>query len=146
MDFFGFNGGTLGGGGGTWGGGNIIGGGDWGSGGGSGINWQSVINQGFGLGSQAIGAWGHNPTQQIGGAGVLGIGQGYSPAAILNASGGMQRPPTGVISNPGLTGANGGVAEDALGSLSRFVTQHSGMVFIGIAAMFLLYRQPPSRR
>lgn len=119
----------------------------------SGINWQSIINQGFGLGSQAISAWGHNPTQQVGTSGIIGIGQGYSPAAVLQAQSQqnsqlLSQQQALLAAQRGHTVAIGGqgVAEDALGSLGVFVSQHPLMVFGGIAALLLLYKQPPSRR
>jgi hypothetical protein len=134
MDFFGFTDPSYsigGGSGSTWGGG---------------IDWQSIINQGFGLGSQAISAWGHNPTQQVGTGGIIGIGQGYSPAALLQASAQQQIAQQPVFSAPHAGPGGQGVAEDALGSLGVFVSQHPLMVFGGIAALFLLMTKPPSRR
>lgn len=118
---------------------------------GSGINWGSVINQGFGLASQIIGAWGRNPTQQIGYGGVTGIGQGYSPAAInqsqaqIQAAIAQQQQAALLANRTGGVGGSG-VAEDFLGSLTSFVSRNPVPVFGGIFALYLLMREPPRRR
>jgi hypothetical protein len=113
-----------------------------------GINWNNVLDLGFGLGSQIVQAQGRNPTQQIGGAGVVGIGGGYNPSSVLQAGAAYNRGagqvPIYAAAGAGVHG--GGVAEDTVGSLSRIVAQHPLMIFGGIAALFLLYRQPPGRR
>jgi hypothetical protein len=132
-------------------GGTVYGGGN---SGGSGIDWQSVINQGFGAASQIFGAWGPRPTQQTGPGGVP-IGGGYSPAAYnqsqaqlqqaiaqqqqaaLNAQGGV-RPGT----NTGLgTSVGGGVD-----GIIQWATANPIPVFLGIAGVFLLFREPPRGR
>lgn len=113
------------------------------------IDWQRIIDQAFATGSQAINAYsgrtggvqvGYNPQQ----GGIFAIQQTspvYDEAAIY-ARGGVA--PYGV--NPYTQGPQGGAAEDALGSVANFVSQHPIWVFGGLAALYLLYRQPPHRR
>ena len=116
------------------------------------IDWQAVINQGFAVGSQAIAAYsgahggiqvGYNPAQ----GGVFAI-QATRPvydetqAYLNNPYAGLNAQQVAALQAQN----RGGVAEDALGSLASFVSQHPIMVFGGIAALFLLYREPPRRR
>ena len=115
---------------------------------GGGVNWQSIINQGFGLGSQAIGAFGHHPTQQVG-AGGSPVGGGYSPQAIKQANaqlqnsiGAQQRQLSGGGSSGGLGSSVGGGVDGIIG----WATRNPIPVFLGIAGVFLLMKQPPGRR
>jgi hypothetical protein len=111
------------------------------------IDWQSIINQGFAVGSQAINAFGgaHTGTQ-VGvnsSGGIFAIQQTTHPTfdeATLYSQG------VNPVGGTPVVVPQQGVAEDALGSISALVSQHPIMVFGGIAALFLLYREPPRRR
>lgn len=120
-----------------------------GSGGGGGIDWNSVINQGFGIGSQIIGAWGRNPTQQIG-AGGSPIGGGYSPAAINTSQAQIQQAiasqQAALQQQRQLTGSGGVGLDDAASSITGFITRNPLLVAGGVLGLFLLMREPPRRR
>ncbi len=106
------------------------------TGGGNAPWWASFINQGFGLTSQIIGAYGHNPTQQIG-YGLQSYGHGgYAPQPQALPSGGPQTggPP------------NGGLAEDAFGNLTDFIGKHPLPIAAGVVGLYLLMREPPRSR
>jgi hypothetical protein len=113
-------------------------------------NWGSqIFNQGISLGSQIIGAWGRNPTQQIGT--VPGVGQGYSPAAVLQAQG--QNAAAIAAQQQALLnasrGQSGGVGSTVGGGVDGIINWAAANpipVFLGIAGVFLLFRQPPGRR
>lgn len=114
---------------------------------GSSIDWNNVINQGFGIGSQAIAAWGRNPTQQIGNSSVIGIGQGYSPAATLSAQAQAQAAFLAQQRALGGGGGAGGVGlDDAATSITGFISRNPLLVAGGVLGLFLLFRQPPGRR
>ena len=116
-------------------------------------NWLTVFNQSVGLASQAISAWGHNPSTQVGQQYSGGV---FTIQAIRPAYDDTTAYYRNVQSNPYaglnaqqlavLTAQRGGVAEDALGSLGNFVSAHPLMVFGGIAAVYLLMSEPPRRR
>ncbi len=115
---------------------------------GSGINWNSMWNSIFGVGSQAIAAWGQNPSQQVGN--VPGIGQGYSPAAInqsqaaIQAAIAQQQAALGLNNPRNLAG--GGIAEDAFGGITNFISRNP-IAVAGLAfGAYLLMREPPRRR
>ncbi len=117
--------------------------------GGGGIDWQSIINQGFGIGSQIIGAWGHNPTQQIG-PGGMPIGQGYSPAAQLQAQAQLQQAiaqqNAQLYGNQyGGQGVGTSVGSGLDGAIN-WAVNNPIPVFLGIAGLFLLFREPPRSR
>ena len=113
------------------------------------IDWQSIINQGFAVGSQAITAFsgahggtqiGYN-TSQGGIFAIQATRPVYDEATMYaNPYAGMNAQQIAALQN------RGGVAEDALTSTANFVSQHPIMVFGAIAALFLLYREPPRRR
>lgn len=116
--------------------------------GGSRIDWQSVINQGFGITSQILASRGKYPTQQIG-AGGTPIGGGYSPAAQLQAQAQVQQAIAQQSANQavGLRGGNGGVGlDDAATSITSFVQRNPLLVGGGVLALYLLMREPPRRR
>lgn len=121
--------------------------GSWGSGGGNPIDWMQIINQGFGLGSQAISAWGRNPTQQVGNVSTVGIGQGYSPAAIAqsqaNAIAAAQQQ---ALLQQGRAGAGGVGLDDAATSITSFITRNPLLVGAVVLGAVLLFREPPRRR
>lgn len=118
-------------------------------GGGSSVNWNNIWNNIFGVGSQAIAAWGNNPTQQVGNYGTVGIGQGYSPAAIgqsyaqIAAAQAQQQQYAGGI-RPNTAGGLG--LDDAAGSITSFITRNPLLVAGGVLGVYLLMREPPRRR
>lgn len=110
------------------------------------IDFNSIINQGFGIGSQLIASLGKRPTQQI----------GYSPGTGLFAIG---TPATGYDSASYQTGQltaaqyaqlqgaqRGGVAEDAVSSITSFVSRNPLLVGAALLGTYLLFREPPRRR
>lgn len=114
---------------------------------GGGLDWQSIINQGFGAASQIFAAWGRNPTQQTG-VGGMPIGGGYSPSQILGAAGSMVRNTT-PVNNVGSVPNSGGIGNtvgSGLDGIFNWAATNPVPVFIGIAGLFLLFRQPPGRR
>lgn len=109
-------------------------------------NWGDNI---FAIGSQIIGAWGRNPTQQIGSGQVGGIGGGYSPAAIQQQIAAQQAALAAQANNRGGTNASGGVGSTVGGGLDGVIdwaTKNPLPVFLGIAGVFLLFKSPPGRR
>jgi hypothetical protein len=106
------------------------------------VNWQSIINQGYGITSQILAAYGHHPSQQIG-AGGLPIGGGYAPTQILNSAAGLS-----AANRPGTVGP-GGVGSSLGGGVDgiiQWATANPVPVFLLIGGVFLLMRQPPGRR
>ena len=117
-------------------------------GGGSGVNWNNIWNNIFGVGSQAIAAWGNNPTQQVGNYGTVGIGQGYSPAAIgqsyaqIAAANAQQQAMYG----SGRPQSQANSLDGIFGSLTNTISNNP-LIFAGAAVgLYLLFRQPPGRR
>ena len=114
-------------------------------------NWLTVFNQSVGLASQAISAWGRNPSTQVGqqySGGVFTI-QAIRPAyddTTMYQRGIQTNPYAGFTPDQLAALQRGGAAEDALGSIGNFVSAHPLMVFGGIAALFLLFKEPPRRR
>lgn len=116
-----------------------------------GINWNNILNQAFGVGSQAIQAFGRNPTQQIASYGVTGVGGGYSPASALAAA---QQRAGGVSQYNALTPAQQSALlaqQQGLGSsvgggvdgIINWAVANPVPVFLGLAGVFLLFRDPP---
>lgn len=117
--------------------------------GGSRIDWNNIINQGFGIGSQIITATGKNPSTQF----------GFNPATGgIFAIGGQQLGQQGAnyASNPyaNMTpqqlaayqqSIGGGVGSGIDGALS-WVQKNPLLVGGVVLGAFLLFRQPPGRR
>lgn len=113
------------------------------------IDWQSVINQGFAIGSQIVGAIGKRPTTQIA-SGQSGI------FAVNPPAGAYSEMPPGYyqLASQQQTAAllaaqqnrSGLGADDALGSVLSFVQRNP--LFVGAIALglFLLFKEPPRRR
>jgi hypothetical protein len=116
--------------------------------GGGGINWMDIINRGFDVGSQAIGAWGRNPSQQVGNYATKGIGGGYAPAAVQQYS----NPYANMTpaQQQALIAAQGGGVGSTVGSgvdgMFDWMQRNPLPVFLGIGAAFLLFMKPPGRR
>lgn len=109
------------------------------------LDWNNIINQGFAIGSQIIGAFGRNPTTQI----------GYNPATGgIFAIGGQQQVPPYQNPYAGLTAdqvrqLQGGVGSTVGGGIDGIVNwllANPVITFGGIAALYLLFREPPRRR
>lgn len=109
-------------------------------------DWMSIINRGFDVGSQAIAAWGRNPSQQVGYSGTVGIGQGYSPAASLQYQAALAQARAYQNNNPQGAGNLGSTVGGGIDGVIDWATRNPIPVFLGIAGVFLLFRQPPGRR
>jgi hypothetical protein len=114
------------------------------------IDWNSIINQGFAIGSQAIGAFGKRPTTQVaaGQGGIFainapnatysnGVPPGYyqlaaqqQTAALLAAQ--QNRNRLGV--------------DDAIGSILSYIERNPLFVGAIVLGLFLLFKEPPRRR
>lgn len=116
---------------------------------GGGLDWQSIINQGFGAASQIFAAWGRNPTQQTGVGGVP-IGGGYSPAQVLGAAGQLnqnanlsaQQQAALLAANQSRTNSLDGI----FGSLTTTISNNPLIFAAGAVGLYLLFREPPRRR
>lgn len=116
----------------------------------TGIDWNGIINRGFGLASQIFARGGRYQTQQTGPDGNP-IGQGYSPAATLSAQAQAQQA---WLQQQQLLQANsqynrGGGANSLDGIASSLVNTISNnpLIFaaLGVGA-YLLFREPPKSR
>lgn len=114
------------------------------------IDWQSVINQGFAVGSQAIAAFGKKPSTQVaaGPGGVFSINPAnptYSqvPPGYYDIAAQQQ---TAALLAAQQQNRNGLGADDAIGSVLQFVQRNP--LFVGAIALglFLLFKEPPKRR
>lgn len=127
--------------------GNIDGGTVYGSDGVGGSWWDNWGDNVFGLISQGISAWGRTPTQQIGSGQIGGVGGGYSPAAIQQQIAAQQAAlaaQQNQIRNNG--GGVGSTVGSGLDGVVAWATANPLPVFLGIGALFLLFKQPPGRR
>lgn len=110
------------------------------------LNWNNIINQGFAIGSQLIGAFGRNPTQQIGynqSQGIFAIGQPTQVSYQQNNPYANMSPTQ--IQAYQQASIGGGVGS-GIDSTIAWATKNPLLVFGGIAAVFLLFREPPRRR
>jgi hypothetical protein len=118
---------------------------DYGSSGG--INWNNIINQAFGIGSQAIAAFsGKNTGTQI----------GYNPASQSvfaiqpNQSPRFDDTPTYYAQGQQPAGYGpqgvGGTVGSGVDGIFNWLMSNPLITFGGIAALFLLFREPPRRR
>ena len=111
------------------------------------IDWNSIIRQAIATGDHAISAFsGAHTGTQVGvnaQGGIFSITPSYDEATLYNRG---LNPVTGYPYASTQYPAQQGVAEDALGSIGNFVSQHPLMVFGGIAALLLLMREPPRSR
>lgn len=115
---------------------------------GNAIDWNNVINQSFGVGSQAIAAWGRNPSTQVAynpaNGGIFAIpgpgqvqgqyGQGLTAGQLQQLNYGQQQGTLGSGVGSGLDGA------------LNWVTKNPLLVGAVALGAFLLFKQPPSRR
>lgn len=116
---------------------------------GGGLDWQSIINQGFGAASQIFAAWGRNPTQQTGVGGVP-IGGGYSPAQILGAAGSLNQSSNMNAANAAALAAANANRSNSLdsifGNLTYTIQQNPLIFAAGAVGLYLLFREPPRGR
>lgn len=112
---------------------------------GSGINWQSIINQGFGAASQIFGAWGPRATQQTG-AGGAPIGSGYSPAAVLQSAAQLQAAQQQQAQQRALTGGGSNSLDGIFASLTSTISSNPLIFAAAGVGLYLLMREPPRRR
>lgn len=115
-------------------------------------NWLTVFNQSVGLASQAISAWGRNPSAQIqqqysGGVFTIqGLRPVYDDRLVPYANSGTQVPmnyggqPQNVGSAVGM-GVGTGI-DAALG----WATSNPMFVIGAGLALYLLFKEPPRRR
>lgn len=111
------------------------------------IDWNAIINQGFGLGSQAISAFsGRNSGTQIGynsSQGVFAINPGGSGGGYR----GYDEMATYAPGGGRMPVAAGGVGlDDAAGSVMGFVERNPLLVGAVAVGAYLLFREPPRRR
>lgn len=111
------------------------------------IDWNSIIQQGFAVGSQAINAWsgqnggvqvGYNPAQ----GGVFAI-QSNQPNQPVYQNPYANMTPEQVIA---LQRRQSGLAEDAAGGIMGFIEKYPIPIAGGVLALFLLMKEPPRRR
>lgn len=114
----------------------------------NGIDWNSIINQSFAIGSQAIAGWGRNPTTQIAhnqSQGVFAIQsnpnqsyqqQTYNPYANMTPAEYEQYKKNTL----------GGGLGSGLDQTIKWATENPMIVFAAIAGVYLLMREPPKRR
>ncbi|MBX3299764.1 MAG: hypothetical protein KF736_09915 [Acidobacteria bacterium] len=112
------------------------------------IDWNSVINQGFGFGSQLIASLGKRPTQQFaysqGSGGIFALG---TPVSGYDSGGGYQPSQLTAAQYAQLQqSTRGGVAEDAFSSITSFISRNPVLVAGGALGVYLLFREPPRSR
>lgn len=108
--------------------------------------WDNFGDDIFGIGSQIISAWGRNPTQQIGT--VPGVGQGYSPSAILQSQAQITAAQQQALAQARAQGQAGGANSlDGIASSITSTISNNPLIFAaGAVMLFLLFKQPPGRR
>lgn len=113
------------------------------------IDWQSIINQGFAIGSQAIGAWGKRPTTQVasGQGGIFSINPanpsyGEVPPGYYQLA--SQQQTAALLAAQQARGGLG--ADDAIGSALGFVQRNPLFVGAIVLGLYLLFKEPPRRR
>ena len=111
----------------------------WGEGNFGDIDWNSIINRGFDLGSQFMQSYGG---RTVGTQTYSTGGQIFAVQAKPSYDDSYQYTvPTG-----GVQTAQGGIAEDAAGSLMGFVGRNPIPIALGVLGVYLLMKDPPRRR
>lgn len=117
----------------------------------TGIDWNGIINRGFGLASQIFARGGNYQTQQIGVDGRP-IGQGYSPAATLAAQAQaqqaflQQQQMMANLQNAQYRSGGQNSLDGIAGSLVNTISNNP-LIFGGLAlGAYLLFREPPKSR
>lgn len=111
------------------------------------IDWNSIINQGFALGSQALNSFGgaHTGTQFAQGPqGIFNIAQSGVPQQGYGGYGGMTPEQQAWLVSQQNRGGLG--FDDAAGSIMSFITRNPLLVGAGVLGVYLLFREPPKRR
>ncbi len=112
-----------------------------------GIDWNNIINQAFGVGSQAISAFsgrnsgtqiGYNPASQSVFAIQASNTRGFDETPIYYAQGQQQAGygPQGV----------GGTVGSGVDGIFNWLMSNPLITFGGIAGLYLLFKEPPRRR
>ena len=114
-------------------------------------NWLTVFNQSVGLASQAMSAWGRNPSTQIGqqySGGVFtiqGLRPVYDDRMIPYANSGTQVPMNyGQPQNVG-SAVGRGVGSGIDAALAWATSNPMFVIGTGLA-LYLLFKEPPRRR
>jgi len=115
-------------------------------------NWLTVFNQSVGLASQAISAWGGNPSTQIGqqySGGVFtiqGLRPVYDDRMVPYANSGTQIPMNygGQPQNVG-SAVGRGVGSGIDAALAWATSNPMFVIGTGLA-LYLLFKEPPRRR
>ena len=111
------------------------------------IDWNAIINQAFGVGSQAISAFSgahggiqvaYNPAQ----GGVFAIQPNAVQPTYNDPYAGMSQAQINSLQRT----SGGGVAEDAFGSITNFVSEHPLVLAAGALGVYLLMKDPPRSR
>jgi hypothetical protein len=109
------------------------------------IDWSAIISRGFDLGSQAIAAWGRNPTTQ----------SAYDPRnnsvfqLSPNQSGSYSSPYSNLTPQQLAALQSGGVGStvgSGVDGIFNWLMSNPVITFGGLAALYLLFREPPRRR
>lgn len=114
------------------------------------LNWNNIINQGFAIGSQLIGAFGKNPTQQVAyntSQGIFAIGntQGQPQyAQVQNPYAGLTTQQIAALQS-GQSGIGSSVGS-GIDGIFNWLMSNPLITFGGIAGLYLLMREPPRRR
>lgn len=113
------------------------------------INWNDIINQAFGIGSQAISAYsGQNTGTQIGynpqSQSVFAIHQ--NPRNFDDRVGGYPQTYTPQQYAAMQQGGAGATVGGGIDGIFNWLMANPVITFGGIAALYLLFKEPPRRR
>ena len=105
------------------------------------IDWNSIINRGFDLGSQFMQSYGGRTvgTQTYGSGGQIFAVQtkpSYDDGPVY----------TGVPTNMQQVGGVGGTVGSGVDGIFNWLMSNPLITFGGIAALYLLFKEPPRRR
>jgi hypothetical protein len=115
-------------------------------------NWLTVFNSSVGLASQAIAAWGRSPSTQVASgynSGVFTI-QAIHPANFddrlpMSPYPQYQTAQNATVLGQGVYGP-GSTIGGGIDGIFNWLLSNPLITFGGIAALFLLFREPPRRR
>ncbi len=104
------------------------------------IDWNNIISRGFDLGSQFMQSYGGRTvgTQTYGSGGQI-----FAIQARPTYDESYQYAPVG---NQQLTGGVGGTVGSGIDGVFSWLMSNPIITFGGIAAVYLLFREPPRRR
>ena len=111
------------------------------------IDWNSIINQGFGIGSQLIGAFGKRPTTQIAYGADRGIFAIQGPAGS-DAGGYPVNPYAGMSPQQmaAYQASLGGGVGSGIDGVINWIGRNPMIVLGGAIGAYLLFKDPPGRR